>query len=326
MKTKLAMLVVVVSVIVGCTAKYVRPTTEETVEPTPQRLERGRYLVENVAMCGACHDGRASGQLLDPATPSLRLAGGHFLEDMGMAIYVPNITGDVETGLGGWSDDQIIRSIRDGVRPDGKFLFPMMPFGAYQKMSDEDVRSVVVFLRSVPKIKTPRPARENEIPFVVKTALGMGVAMHEPVKSVPAPDMGDPVKYGEYLAYMGHCTECHSLGTTGARAKNDRWMGGSDSAMEMKGVGKVWAANLTPSREHGIGNYSAQQVKDALLSGRRLDGKGMAPPMSLFTPYLTFMKPEDMDALVAYLHSLPPVEKGVPQRELSPEYQQLLDR
>ena len=108
--------------------------------------------------------------------------------------------------------------------------------------------------------------------------------MHKPVASIAEPDRKDPVRYGEYLATMGHCTVCHSLGSTGSRDRDDDWLAGSDNAMELKGVGKVWAANLTPSTKGGLGARSAEDVKLQILSGRRKDGKPTAPPMSLFTP------------------------------------------
>lgn len=308
----------------GCTAKYIRQTTDEQVAITPERVERGRYLVENVAMCGACHDGREGGNLAMPVLPDRKLAGGAMLEEPDFSIYIPNITNDPETGIGKWTDDELIRAIRDGVKPDGSFLFPAMPFSAYQHMSDEDVRAVVAYLRSAPAVKAA-PRKESRIPFMVSFILGRGVAMHEPVKSVPEPDRADRVKYGEYLAFMGHCTECHSLGSMGPRARDDRWMGGSDTPFQAPGVGKVWASNLTPSRSAGLGNYSAEQIKLALISGRKLDGRVMAPPMSLFVPYVAFMQPEDLDALVAYLMSVQPVDQKVPERELTPEYKKLVN-
>ncbi|MGA9520162.1 MAG: cytochrome c [Myxococcaceae bacterium] len=307
-------------VVAGCTAKYVRPTTEAKVALTEERIKRGQYLVNAVGACGACHDGRDNGELDMPANPDLHLAGGNMMRDMGLAIWIPNITNDPETGLGSWTDDEIIRSIRDGVGKDGKFLFPIMPFAAYQNMSDEDVRSVVAYIRSLPPVKQTRPRQENEIPFMAKAAIGMGAAMHDPVTSVPEPDRNDPVKHGEYLAYVAHCTECHSLGSMGTRGKTDRWLAGSDSPMDLPGVGKVWASNLTPDKETGVGKYSAEQIKTALRSGMRLDGKRMAPPMSLFMPHIAQWEEADLDAVVAYLQSLPPVVNKVPARELTPQF------
>lgn len=311
--------------VAGCTAKYVRPTTSEVVEPTPERVARGEYLVKTIAACGACHDGRQSGELTDPPDPALALAGGNYLKDEGgIAVWIPNITGDKETGIGTWTDDEIIRAIRDGVRPDGSFLFPAMPYGAYQYMSDEDVRAIVAYLRSVPPVKLSRARGENVVPFPIRMALGMGAAMHEPVTSVAEPDRGDPVKYGEYLARVAHCTECHSMGKMGVRAQGDAWMAGGDMAMREPGVGSVWPPNLTPDEETGLGRYSAEQIKMSLRSGMRLDGKPMAPPMSYLMPYLALAEEKDLDAIVAYLQSLPPVKKKVPARELTSEYKQLL--
>ncbi len=235
-------------------------------------------------------------------------------------MWVPNITNDPETGLGNWTDDEIIRAIRDGVSKDGRFLFPIMPFSTYQHMSDEDVMAIVAYIRSTPAVKQERPRVENDIPFMMGMALGMGAAMHEPVASVAEPDRNDAVKYGEYLTNVGHCSECHSMGSHGPRKKEDRWFGGADNPMDMPGVGKVWASNLTPHKETGLGNYDAAQIKNALRAGLRLDGRRMAPPMSMFMPHIAQWEETDLDAVVAYLQSLPPVEHKVPARELTPEF------
>lgn len=309
----------------GCTAKYVRPTTSEVVEATPERIARGAYLVNTVGACGACHDGRNGGDLKNPADPERLLAGGNYLrDDGGISVWISNITPDKETGIGNWTDDEIIRSIRDGVKPDGSFLFPAMPFAAYRYISDEDVRAIVAYLRSVPPVKTVRPPGGNSVPFSIRVALSMGVAMHEPVVSVPEPDRDEPVKYGEYLARVAHCTECHSMGSMGVRSKDDEWMAGGEMEMREPGVGKVWASNLTPHKETGLGRHSTEQIKLSLRSGARLDGKPMAPPMSYLMPYLAMMEEKDLDAIVAFLQSLPPVDKKIPARELTPEYKQLL--
>jgi mono/diheme cytochrome c family protein len=148
----------------------------------------------------------------------------------------------------------------------------------------------------------------------------MGVTHHEPVRSVPAPDFTNPVARGEYMVRLGHCWECHSLGSTGPQGPDSgKYMAGASMAMEMKGVGKVWAPNLTPDPETGLGRYSDEQIKESLRSGKRLDGKTMAAPMSLFIPHISGLTEEDMDGLLAYLRSLKPVKNKVPERQLSPE-------
>lgn len=307
----------------ACTGKYIRPTTSETVQPTPERLARGQYLVDTLASCGACHTQRKSGLAFDAErADGSYLAGGNVLSDASFALWVPNLTGDLETGLGKWSDDQLMRAIRDGVRPDGSFMFPVMPYPDYRFISDEDVRAMVVYLRSVPKVRQARPRIDDDLPFLAKVGIGMGVVQHAPAKEVPPPPADDPVKRGEYLAHLGHCQTCHTMGTTGPRAPDDgEFMDGSSRPFDTPGIGKVWASNLTPDAKTGIGRYSAEQLAESLRSGRRLDGKPMAYPMSSFIPHLSGMTEEDMKDLVAWLRSLKPVSHPVPARELLPEGQ-----
>lgn len=302
----------------GCTGKYVRPTTSERVEATPARLERGEYIVTNLASCGACHTTRASGDISDAESTDALLGGQNVMEDdgLGFRVWIPNITSD-ESGVGKWSDDQLMRGIRDGVKPDGSLMVPFMPFGSYQHMSDEDVRSVVAYLRSVPKVKSTRARIENKVPFPLGMIIGMGAMHHAPAHDVPPPNNTDPIQRGQYLAYLGHCAECHSLGSMGPIGPDsDEYMSGSRTAFSTPGIGKAYARNLTPDPETGLGRYSAEQIKQSLLTGKRLDGKVLTFPMAAFMPHLSGMKPEDMDALVAWLKSLKPVKHAVPEREL----------
>jgi len=307
----------------ACTGKYVRPTTSETVQATPARLARGEYIVDHLASCGACHTQRKSGLAFDAErADGGYLAGGNVLSDASFALWVPNLTGDLETGLGKWTDDQLMRAIRDGVRPDGSFMFPVMPYPDYRFISDEDVRAIVAYLRSVPKVHQTRTPIHNDLPFLAKVGIGMGMVQHAPAKDVPPPPANDPLKRGEYLAHLGHCQSCHALGTTGPRAPDDEaFMDGSDKPFDTPGIGKVWAPNLTPDPETGLGRYSAEQVEASLRSGKRLDGKPMAYPMSSFIPHLSGMSEEDLAALVSWLRSLKPVKHQVPPRALLSEGQ-----
>src|SRR3954447_22711476 len=113
-------------------------------------LERGAYLVRTVAACGNCHtpkdaDGRA---LADK-----ELAGGLVFELPIARISVPNITPDPETGIGRWSDAELIAAIREGRRPDGRILGPPMPVEFYRGISDGDVRAMVAYLRAVKPVR-----------------------------------------------------------------------------------------------------------------------------------------------------------------------------
>lgn len=304
----------------GCTGRFVRDTSAGPFPGTPAQIARGKYLVDSVTACGACHTGRASGALTDPEDPRLYLAGGATLEDEGnFKLYVPNLTSDAQTGLGNWSDDQLARAIRDGVSDQGTLLFPVMPFLSYGHMSDADVNAIVAYLRTVPKVRQERPPFDRQIPFIARWGIRLGLVHHAPAKNVAAPDPHDRVAYGKYLMYLGHCEECHALGGRGPKGEDDgAFMGGSDKPFSTPGVGKVWAPNLTPDPDFGLRKYSDAQVKDALRSGTRLeDGKPMVYPMSSYVPHIAAMTDEDLDALVAYLRTLRPVHKQVPPRELS---------
>jgi mono/diheme cytochrome c family protein len=308
----------------GCTGKYVRPTTAEKFASSPELLARGGYIVNQVAACGGCHTPHLNGSFVEGERTDAYLAGGMKIDDeaVGIHLAIPNITPDVQTGIGGWTDDQIQRAIRDGVRADDQLLMPPMPFGSLARMSDPDVRAVVAYLRSIPPVKNAVDRTKNHFAFSVRFAKSMGLIHHKPVANVQAPPAADRVKYGEYLAHgVAPCHDCHSLTSKGPSDGN--LFGGSEIPIEDPDWGKVHARNLTPDKETGLGNYTAAQIKQSLRTGKRLDGKLMAPPMSMFIPHFSGMTDEDLDAIVAYLQSLPAKKHSVPPRELPPALQQV---
>jgi mono/diheme cytochrome c family protein len=136
-----------------------RPVSSEKFEATEARLERGKYLVEGVSHCFLCH---SEHDFSTPDYPSSQTKKG-----AGWVMPIPelnyiasrNITPDVETGIGSWSDDEIARAIREGVRKDGSALFPVMPYLDFRTYDDEDVKSIVVYLRTIPAVKNAVPKR-----------------------------------------------------------------------------------------------------------------------------------------------------------------------
>lgn len=306
--------------VAGCHGKYVRPVSGEPIEAKPERLQRGSYLVNNVLFCGACHTSREHGNnLTEPERTDAYLGGGSVYDDKGIgAVWVPNITPDVETGIGGWKDDEILRALRDGVARDGHFMTPLMPFDAYQHLSDEDARAVVAYLRTVPPYRQSRPRQPNKLGFMQKMLFdGIGVQMHKPVVGVAEPDRANQLAYGHYLMRVAACRDCHSLAEKGPRPENDPLaFAGSEVPFEDPGLGKVYAANISGDNETGLGRYSADAIKQALRNGTRLDGKKFAPPMSLLIPHISGMSEADIDALVAYLKTLPAARRKPPEREL----------
>lgn len=304
--------------IVGCTAKFVRPTTERRIEVTPELLERGAYLVNEVSACGLCHTPRVESTWLGAERTSEFLAGGSVFDipDEGFRVVAPNITQDRETGIGAWTDDEILRAVRDGVSRDGRLLMPPMPFASWKVMADEDARAVVVYLRTVPPVKNAVRREDNRIPFLLRLGTALGLIHHEPATAVRAPERSDRKAYGAYLSKLGLCWECHSLDRTGPSEAEDALMAGSRRALFEPEYGKVYARNLTPDWETGLGRYTADQIKRALRTGRRLDGRPLSAPMSLVIPHISGWSEDDLDALATYLTSLKPIRHHVPEREL----------
>lgn len=309
----LVALALLASTACGGASKHIRPTSDMTVDRSAAQVARGEYLVNGIAACGACHNGHADNDLLSPHVTSL-LGGGAVLEEGDkIRLYVPNVTPDRETGLGDWTDDEILRAIRDGIRKDGTVLFPIMPYGAYAHVSDEDAHAIVAYLRSIPPAKPSSERIPVEAPGMLRMLVKKGVTLHEPAMNVPQPNREDPVAYGSYLAQLGHCGECHSATARGPRSPDHpEYMAGSSIPFVTQ-VGTVWAPNLT-----GLDRYTPDQIATALTEGTRFDGEVMMPPMSHFPPYLASLLPEDMAALVAYLRALPAVTHQVPPRQVTP--------
>jgi mono/diheme cytochrome c family protein len=291
------------------------------VGATPERIARGEYLVNHVTGCGACHTPRDTGNLGDPERRDEPLAGGNVLVTIepGMRVPVPNITPDRDTGIGRWSDAQVIRAIRDGVDDRGRGLLPQMPFASFRHMSDDDVRAVVAYLRTVPACPEPPPREKAKVSFVTRALATAAAALRPLAQGVTAPPRSDLVRYGEYVAHLATCSDCHSLSVRGPRGPGDRFLAGSD--VPFPEGGSVYAPNITPDPVTGIGSFSREQVKRAIREGVRFDGKRMAPPMATVAHDYAGMAEEDLDALVAYLFAQQPVSHRVPERKLRPAVQ-----
>jgi cytochrome c553 len=305
--------------ILGCHGRYIRPVSDQPIPANPDRLARGSYLVNQVLACGACHTGRQNADILtEPERTDAFLGGGNRFADAMGSLWIPNISADVETGIGGWKDDEILRALRDGIAPGGRLLIPVMPFGAYQHLSDDDARAVVAYLRTVPAYHQTRARRRNQLGFMPKLMFQViGVQLHEPAQNVAAPDRANKIEYGRYLVRVAACGDCHSLTAKGPRRESDPlYLAGSDAAFEHPALGKVWARNLTGDVETGLGRYDAAAIKQAIRDGRRLDGKKMAAPMAGRVPHYAGLTDEDLEAMVAYLKTVPAAKHRVPERQL----------
>ncbi len=251
-------------------------------------LERGTYLMSSVAACGNCH----TQQTPNGPLAGMELAGGQKIEEEFGAAFTAHITPDPETGIGKWTDAQIMTAIREGKRPDGSIIGPPMPVALYRGMADEDVAGIAAYLRQVKPISNKVPKSQYKIP--------LPPSYGPPVGSVKAPPRTDKVAYGGYLAGpVAHCLECHSpMGPHGPDFVNHPGAGG----MQFHGPwGVSVAADLTPK---GLGKWSDADIKKAFTQGIRPDGTHLKPPMGVY--YYKTMAEADQDAIVAFLRTLKP--------------------
>lgn len=277
------------SILVAATLAVASPGMAET------KLERGAYLVDTIGACGNCHSPvDANGTRNGPA-----LSGGPALLSPAFEAYAPNITSDRRTGIGDWSEDEIVTALRNGKTPDGHLLRPPMPIPLYAAMSDGDAHAIAAYLKTLPPTERETPVATYRAP--------MPASYGPPVGSVPEPAHDDAVAYGAYLGKLGHCMECHT--PIGAGGRRDAGLTGAGGMSIDLAWGSRVAANITPDPETGIGTWSDDEVAAALTHGIDRDGAMLSPIMPW--PYLNAMRPEDVRAIVAWLRTLKPVRNAV---------------
>ena len=278
-----------------------RQATNRTFERTPERLARGQYLAQGLLGCSTCHTPRDFTRHGAPAQANMELAGQELhMPGLPGIVTAPNLTPDPETGSANWTDDQIGRAIREGIKHDDTTLFPMMPYMNYRKLSDEDLASVVVYLRSLPPVRNALPPTQIKFPV---NRLVNGVP--EPLtEAVQGPDPSNVLARGKYLTTLG--CGCHNdsekLPYAGGEVLTGPW-------------GEVTSANLTPDPS-GISYYSEETFITALRTGYV-----GARELKSIMPYGEFknLSDDDLKAIFAYLKTLTPVHHRV-DNSLPPTY------
>jgi mono/diheme cytochrome c family protein len=278
-----------------------RSLTNRHFDATPARLARGEYLARGVLGCLDCHtehDWKAPGGAIVPG----REAAGQIFPGEGFPghIVAQNLTPDPETGAGKWTDDQFARAIREGIGHDGRTLFPLMPYPNFRRLSDEDLASVVVYIRSLPAVRNPLPP--TEIAFPVKYLIrGVPQPLSAPV---PPSDLSTPELRGKYLVTLASCADCHTPMVNGEPESDKTFAGG----MEFNGPwGDVQSANITPDKT-GISYYDENQFIETMRTGLV-----MRRPLNPIMPWDTYrhMNDEDLKAMFAYLRTVKPVQNRV---------------
>ncbi|MCP3972581.1 MAG: cytochrome c [Rhodobacteraceae bacterium] len=223
----------------------------------------------------------------------MELVGRLVEQNAQFTAIAPNITPGAR--IAGWSDAELARAIREGLRPDGSLIGPPMPFAMYRGLSDDDLASIVMFLRTLPPVDHD-PGRSDYM-------IALPPAYGPPVQSVSAPTPGVTVEYGAYLAGpVTYCMECHTpFGPQGPMLDTDLGRGG----YEFFGPWGVSVATNITSHADGIGKYSDEDLTAMITQGKRPGGAPLLPPM----PYdhLAQLTGDDLAAIILYLRSLPPL-------------------
>jgi mono/diheme cytochrome c family protein len=277
-----------------------RPLTDRRFEPTPARLQRGQYLVESVVGCFACHSkyDETSGI---PVLISKKGSGEVFVDEGSLRVVASNITPDPQTGIGHWSDDALARAIREGVSHDGRALFPIMPYKEFRHMSDEDLASVIAYVRSVEPVRSQLP--KTQLPFPLTLLVKK---FPEPVtEPVPPPDLSTPAKRGEYMVHLGACADCHTPTDKMGKPLPGLAFGGGNV------FGEVASTNLTPDPS-GIPYYDEALFLQAMRTGH-VRGRKLKPPMPWW--FYRNMNDEDLTSIFAYLRTLKPAQHRVDNTE-----------
>lgn len=282
-----------------------RPLTARKFESSQARLERGRYLAEGSLHCFQCHskpDKNAPGA---PALPGTKGGGRIWTEEGFPWLVTPNITPDKETGGGTWTDDMLARAIREGIGHDGRALFPLMPYRSFSHLSDEDLASVVVYLRTMEPVQDRLP--QTKTPFPLSIMLNI---LPEPLKAaVPPPDLSTQVKRGEYLAKISDCAGCHTpRGRMSPELAGFEFAGGN---VVGKGESAVAATNITPDPS-GISYYDEALFLEVMHTGH-VKARQLNPVMPWV--YLRNMTDDDLKSIFAYLRTLKPVQHAVDNTE-----------
>ena len=314
-KILIALVLVVVAVVVGIPAYFygmypkMRSAAEMTAPTTPEAVERGRYLAEAMTGCFACHSPVDESRPGDFPQAGLEYAGRVFSPDAGFPgkIVGPNITPDPETGIGRWTDGEVVRAIREGVSRDGRPLFPLMNYPAYRDFSNDDALAIVAYLRSRKPVR-----RDNG-----RTELDFPVGMM--IRTVPRPLDGPPpgvpaagIERGRAMIKIMLCGECHTPSDNRGNPIAGKELAGGNAFKGPWGV--VYAANITSHPSTGIGAYSNDDLKRVLREGRNRAGRLLwVMPWSVTKN----LNDADLDALIAALREVPASPNLVPPAQLT---------
>jgi hypothetical protein len=291
-----------------------RPPSNEKIALEPARIERGRYLALHVTDCLGCHSDHEFDRFGMPIKAGTEGQGGFaFDEKLGVpgVVCAQNITADPEFGLGRWTDGEVLRAMQEGVDRRGRELFPMMPYGAYRNLSDDDARAIVAYLRTLPAVHRSVPPKRIHFPLnLLMKSIPHPLEGHVP----PVSDAADHLAYGKYLVTIGGCRGCHSTEDARHRPIPGMEFAGGNEYRGPWGTNR--SANLTPDPHTWMGRATKEEFIGRFKAFVPLaEGTSPLAPKGQNTvmQWLPFsgMTPEDLGAIYDYLKIVKPVRHDV---------------
>lgn len=263
-------------------------------------VKRGELLF-NAADCTACHtDVKGGGK---------PLAGGRPLDTPFGRFYGPNITPDKENGIGGWSEAQFRRALREGLDDDGDYLFPVFPYTSFTGMTDQDIADLYAYLQTRPPVAQASKPHEVGFPFswrFLQVFWRMLFFSEGPLQ--PVAGQGAEWNRGRYLAEaVVHCEECHTPRNFLGGLKRSQAFSGNP-----QGPDRMKVPNVTPDAETGIGKWSLDDITTLLKTGQTPDFDFVGSGMSEVVKGTAALSDEDRRAIAVYVKSLAPIHRPKP--------------
>jgi mono/diheme cytochrome c family protein len=252
----------------------------------PSSLQRGEYLAR-AADCMSCHT----------ATPDKPYAGGYGLKSAFGIIYGTNITSDKQTGIGTWTKADFERALRKGIRKDGAYLYPAMPYTSYTKISDADMDALWTFIHQLRPIHNTIP--ENTLPFPLSIRSGMAVWQSLYLKQqrfVPVAAKGAAWNRGAYLVEtLGHCSDCHTPRNIAQGPESSHLLAGAQ-------VEGWYAPDISNDANSKLAYWNVAELAQFLKSGRAPDNaKSYGPMQEVVHDSLQYLTADDLQDMAVYL-------------------------
>jgi mono/diheme cytochrome c family protein len=259
----------------------------------PDAVSRGAYLT-TAAGCDDCHTDRAHGGQPYAGVLALATPFGTF--------YSPNITPDPQTGIGGWTDVQFLRALREGVRPDGANYFPVFPYPSFTGITDHDALAIKAYLFSQPSVRQAN--RPHDIAFPVSWRFlqtGWKLLFFNSGPFRPVPERSTAYNRGAYLiTALAHCGECHTPRNRLGAPDPSGFLAGTRNGPDGKKV-----PNITQDKETGIGNWSENDIVGLLTDGHRPDFDFVSGAMGEVVKNTARLTEEDRRAIAVFLMTVP---------------------